>query len=239
MSRETIQNEIREILEQNHAMISNAHLVLTSGKHSSGYINLRQLAGKIDELDDIGSDISDLILEHLINLNPSNQPDSPIASYVTGDIVIVGPETMGRSLAHATTANSDIASIMYAWCKPSENGMQWDPKLNFADRIKDHHCFIVDDVLTTAKSIKQTTELIRATGGIVDGAVVVVRRDTSITAETIGIPWLEALLDIDLPIYPAGSCPLCQQRVPMWAHLGHGQAWLKNHPNYPVKEVEI
>lgn len=237
MNREIIQNEVREILERNHAMISNAHLVLTNGKHSSGYVNLRQLAGKIDELDDIGSDISDMILERLISLSSNNQPDSPIISYITGNIVIVGPETMGRSLAHATTANSDIASIMYAWCKPSEDGMQWDPKLNFADRIKDHHCFIVDDVLTTAKSIKQTADLIRATGGTVEGAVVVVRRNTSITAETIGIPWLESLLDIDLPLYSSDTCPLCQQRVPMWAHLGHGRAWIKNHPDYPVKEV--
>lgn len=235
--RATVANEIREILEQNHAMISDAHLVLTNGKHSSGYIDLRQLAGKVDELDKIGSIISDLILERLLSLNSSNQPNSPIVSRIDGDIAIIGPETIGRSLAHATAAGSDITNIMYAWCRPNDFEMQWDLQNTFINQIKGRHCFIVDDVLVTTK-ITKTAELIRATGGIVAGAIVIIRHDPNITAKTLDLPWLETLLDIDFPVYPANTCPLCQQKVPMWAHLGHGQAWLKNHPNYPVKEIE-
>lgn len=227
----SIQKELKNILNQNGAVISQSHLVLTSGKHSDGYINLRKLGGKTEEHITIGAYLGNVISlqtkesESLCNEDP---------------IIIVGPETMGRSFAHeASYACRHLIEqeyrANYVWCEPNadKTAMQWNSKLEFAAMVAGQHCFVVDDVLTTAKTLSQTIKLIRDTGGIVDGVVVVIRRDPEITAEVVGVPWLIALYEVDLQSYEPDTCPLCQQKIPMRLHPGHGHEWIKDHPDYP------
>lgn len=228
---DSIQKELQSILNQNGAVISQSHLVLTSGKHSDGYINLRKLGGKIENNITIGTYLGNVISmqtmesKTLLNEEP---------------IIIVGPETMGRSFAHeAAYACRHIIKqkyhANYVWCEPNadKTAMQWNSKLEFATMVAGQHCFIVDDVLTTAKTLNQTVKLVRDTGGIVDGVVVVVRRNPEITAEVVDVPWLIALYEVNLQNYEPDNCPLCQQQIPMMLHPGHGHEWIKDHPDYP------
>lgn len=220
-----IKEDIEGILTRNAAVISGAHLVLTSNDHSDGYINLRKLAGKSVELATIGG-----FLGEAINLQVED------AEY-KNNFLLVGPETMGRSFAHeAAYSCNDTTNTDYVWCEPNadKTAMQWNAKLDFAERITGQHCIIVDDVITTATTLKQTVELIKASGGIVEGAIVVVRRNASVTAEAVGIPWLIALYEVNLQNYHPDHCPLCAQKVPMILRPGHGHSWIKEHPDYPV-----
>jgi orotate phosphoribosyltransferase len=115
---------------------------------------------------------------------------------------------------------------------------EWNPKLNFAEMIDGARCYIVDDLLTTAKSVKLAKQLIEATGGKVEGVVVVVRRSQEVTAEAADVPWLYALLDVDgFNTWAANEnepCVLCQALVPMKLRPGHGHEWAKGHPDYPT-----
>ena len=221
------QGNLMDLLNTGDAVFINKHLVLTSGKHSDGYINLRKLAGKSRNLTAIGYNLCDLIHEQTKDTD-----------YVKNSFILVGPETMGRSFAHETARalNEDEQITDYVWCEANadKTAMQWNSKMEFAGIVAGQHCIIVDDVLTTAKTLKQTVDLIRATGGIVEGAVVVVRRDPNVTAEIVGIPWISALCEVDLQSYEPDSCPLCQKKIPMMLHPGHGHEWIKDHPGYPT-----
>lgn len=256
---ENIKDEkwLKRVLVEHNAVITGSHLVLTSGKHSDGYINLRVLAGKTDILIEIAKMLAISIKFHEAEVNTDN--DRPI--------VIVGPETLGRTLAEFTAIAGGFS--YFAWCDMKKGvvndglskwrikrffqkffrsffGIQnepnnedeaiWNQKLNFQEIVKGSRCYIIDDLLTTAKSLKMAKKLIEETGGEVVGASVVVRRSPDVTAETIDIPWLEQLMDVDdLKIHDADDCPFCKQEIPIKLRPGHGHEWIKNNPGYPVE----
>lgn len=225
---ESIQGDIKEVLLKNGAIIIDSHLVLTSGKHSPGYIDLRKLAGKSTDIGKIGAMLGETIQRQVGNAD----------YYCDEGFLLVGPETMGRSLAHETACLITDKSVRtnHVWCEQNadKTAMCWNPKIDFADIVAEQHCIIVDDVLTTAKTLMQTINLIRNSGGIVEGAVVVIRRDSTITAEIVDIPWLIALYEVDLQSYDSDNCPLCAKQIPMLLHPGHGHEWIKDHSGYPT-----
>jgi orotate phosphoribosyltransferase len=71
---------------------------------------------------------------------------------------------------------------------------------------------VVEDVLTTGGSTRETIEVARASGGHVVGAAAIVNRSGG--EVDLGVP-LHALLDISLPTYDPAACPLCAQGVPV------------------------
>lgn len=224
-------------LRQHDSIITDSHLVLTSGKHSDGYINLRVIASQTKALLKIGEMMAAAIklheemlaIHHFVDARP---------------IVIVGPETLGRTLAEFTAAHLGLSNYL-AWCDMKKDNnhewAEWNQKLNFPEIIQGTRCYIVDDLLTTGKSIKLTEQLIKETGGEVVGVLTVVRRDAKVTAETLDIPWLNPLLEFEsllqsgkFNVYDPDGCELCKDRVPMRLRPGHGHEWTKDHPDYPT-----
>ncbi len=224
---------LKEQLQEFNAAITGSHLVLTSGKHSDGYINLRVLAGHVNVLNEIGKMIAAAIDGR------ENDIENTLSD---GDyekrVVLVGPETLGRTLAEFAAIAGDFEN--FTWCDMKKNPegddfAEWNPKLNFAEIIDGARCYIIDDLLTTAKSVRLVKQLIEKTGGKVEGVVVVARRDQEVIAETVDVPWLCSLLDVDgFNVYEAGSCPLCEVQVPMKLRPGHGHEWIEGRPDYPT-----
>ena len=71
---------------------------------------------------------------------------------------------------------------------------------------------VVEDVLTTGGSTRETMQVARAAGGQVVGAASIV--DRSGGRARFDVPF-EALLDVDLPTYEPDACPLCAQGLPV------------------------
>ena len=71
---------------------------------------------------------------------------------------------------------------------------------------------IVDDVLTTGGSIREVIEAVRRAGGAAIGVGVLVDRSGGRT--DFGLPFF-ACLELDLPTYEAGACPLCDDDTPL------------------------
>jgi orotate phosphoribosyltransferase len=67
---------------------------------------------------------------------------------------------------------------------------------------------VVEDVITTGRSTQEVLDVLRSAGGkILAVASLVDRTGGSVD---LGVP-LRSLLAIDVPTYPAESCPLCAQ----------------------------
>jgi orotate phosphoribosyltransferase len=71
---------------------------------------------------------------------------------------------------------------------------------------------VVEDVLTTGGSTRETMQVARASGGQVVGAASIVNRSGGRAA--FDVPFA-SLLDIDLPTYEPNECPLCAQGLPV------------------------
>jgi orotate phosphoribosyltransferase len=145
---------------------------------------------------------------------------------------LIGPETLGRTLAGFA---ADRMRLPHIWCDMAGTTATFSPKLNFADLVAGHSFAIIDDLLTTGSSIRKVVDLITEHGGSASCALVVVRSNPDVLAETCHVPRLAALADVaNFSIYDPETCPLCAARVPVVLRPGHGHEWIKSNPDYPV-----
>jgi orotate phosphoribosyltransferase len=212
------QDYILKYLELNKAVITGKHFIYTSGKHGTSYINMREVASHTDFIYDLGVTMAKRVEE------------------VFGDGVdlIIGPETLGRDLAFATSVAVD--SVRHIWCDMGELEASFSLKLGFDKLAAGKNVFIVDDLLTTGSSIVKVRRLVESCGGNVLGAGVVVRRTPDVTAETCGVPTLIVLADVEgFALYEPDACPLCEEQIPVVLRPGHGHEWIKTHEAYPTE----
>lgn len=204
-------------------MLTGSHFVYTSGMHGTSYVNMRAVAHQADWLDSLGLMMSDTIDQCEID-------------------IIVGPETLGRTLATqaAGWASDDIPAV---WCNfidvEGAKVANFDPKLDFGRLITPGtRVAIVDDLLTTGSSLMAVSELIKSLGGVVVVAIVVVRRTPNVTAADVGADDLVVLADIEgITVFTPEECAAtgpCSQRVPMVLRPGHGHEWVRDNPGYPT-----
>ena len=71
---------------------------------------------------------------------------------------------------------------------------------------------VVEDVLTTGGSTRETMEVARAAGAQVVGAASIV--DRSGGTVHLDVPY-HALIEVALPTYEPDKCPLCAQGLPV------------------------
>jgi orotate phosphoribosyltransferase len=79
--------------------------------------------------------------------------------------------------------------------------------LSESDRV-----LVVEDVLTTGGSTRETMQVATAAGGQVVGVASIVDRSGGTAA--FEVPY-RALLRVDLPTYQPDACPLCAQGLPV------------------------
>lgn len=212
---------ILEYLAQEGAVLTGSHFVFTSGNHGTAYINMRAVAHDAQWIDQT-------IAGHLSIAVNEYRPD-----------VILGPETLGRNLAQSVGAWKGLPAI---WCDIGEiDGIKqasFSPKLDFGRLVQGMRVAIVDDLLTTGSSIKLVSQLVTDAGGEVVVAAVVVRRSPDVTAESCNVPALEVLAEVSgFEVFTPAQCAEygpCSMEVPVVLRPGHGHAWIKDHPGYPV-----
>jgi len=79
--------------------------------------------------------------------------------------------------------------------------------LQRSDRV-----LIVEDVITTGGSTRETIAVAEAAGARVIGAAAIIDRGTD--ASRLNVP-LQSLVKMEVPAYPPESCPLCAKGLPV------------------------
>lgn len=223
-----IQPDVKKLLED-HGAIHEGHFVLTSEQHSPTYLSMKDLEGISEAMCAIAQYIAISVDEQIVELGLIDRP-----------VAIVGPKTLGLSFSILTASFSDyIKYYTYTETGVDEDGFDvatWDSKLKFHQFINGASVVIVDDVLTTGKSIKLVKQLVERTGGEVIGIIVIVDRSNGIASEQFNLPWFETLLSFPVESYGECDCPLCKAGVPVDLKPGHGEKWSKRPENagYPT-----
>ncbi len=210
--------ELMDHLRLLGAVFKKDHLVLTSGLHSDTYVNLRAMAPMVNTIKSVASDLRSLLPTYLQ--------------------VVVGPETLGRTLAFSLA--EEHRNVPYAiWCNIAGNAADkvaaWPPNMDFEGVLeRGSKVVIVDDLLTTGSPLKPVITLLREYEVELLGAAVVIRRDPSVTAQTLGVPELWVLEDLDSSnTYTADECPMCQAGIPLRMRPGHGWKFAEDNPHHP------
>jgi orotate phosphoribosyltransferase len=163
------------------------HFRLTSGLHSSGYLQCALVLQHPAHAEACGADIADRVrsLGAQVVLSPA-----------LGGIVI-GQE-VGRALGiRAIFAERQDGKLML------RRGFTLAP----GDKV-----LVVEDVVTTGGSTRETIEVARAAGARVVGVGAIVDRSGGTAG--FDVPFA-ALVDMNLPTYQPDACPLCAQSLPV------------------------
>ena len=121
--------------------------------------------------------------------------------------VVAGPTTGGIILAHEVGRQMQLPALF------AEN--TGDDKRCFRRGLgvtPGQKVLVVDDILTTGKSVRQVLELIKEHGGIAAGIGVLV--DRSEQEHDFGVPLFSCLRAVT-PAHKADECPLCARGVPL------------------------
>jgi len=120
---------------------------------------------------------------------------------------VAGPTTGGIILAHEVARQLGVRAI-YAERREGEPGREFRRGFALApgDRV-----LVVDDIMTTGGSVQETIAAVRAAGGAVAGASVLVDRSGGAAESDIPV---HSLWRLEIPTYPPAECPLCAKGIP-------------------------
>ncbi|PYQ31259.1 MAG: orotate phosphoribosyltransferase [Acidobacteria bacterium] len=175
--------DIRALLEQTRALLT-GHFRLTSGLHSPNYVQCAKL------------------LEHPRNAQAIGEA---LAARIHAE-KIVAPALGGVIIGYTVAAALDVPFV-FTERKDGEMTLRRGFQIGDGEKI-----VIVEDVVTTGKSTRETADVIARHGGVVTGFASILNRSGK--ANPFDLPY-EALLTLDLQTYDPNACPLCAQGVPI------------------------
>ena len=162
------------------------HFRLTSGLHSPGYLQCALVLQHPREAEACGEAIASQV--RMLDVEA-------VLSPALGGIVI------GHEVARALGARA-----LFAERQDGRLTLRRGFALKPGERV-----LVVEDVVTTGGSTRETIDVARAAGGTVVGAASIVDRRAGAAAamaDALDVPY-SALAAIDLPTYEPDTCPLC------------------------------
>lgn len=205
------QQEILSKLTQVGAVITNSHLVYTSGKHGSMYVNKDALYPHTNET----SALCRVIAQQFLN----DQVDVVIAPALGG---IILSQWTAHHLSELTGRE-----ILGLYAEKIEGTKDFVIKRGYDKLLQGKRVLILEDVLTTGGSVKKVIELVRSMGGEVIGVGVLCNRGGILPRDIGNVPKLFALTSIALDMWDPQDCPLCMQGVPINTNVGKGREFLE------------
>jgi len=172
------------------------HFGLTSGRHSSIYLQCALVLQYPDIASRIGIQFADLARETFTGAG-QGKIDTVISPAVGG--IVIGQEVAAGLGARA------IFSERVDGRMELRRGFT----IGEGERI-----LAVEDVVTTGGSIRETVELASECGGVVVGTASIVHRYTEEPVDPTDLPHL-SLLPIHAPAYDPSDCPMCREGNPL------------------------
>jgi orotate phosphoribosyltransferase len=179
-------DELLELYRRSGALLE-GHFRLTSGLHSPGYLQCALVLQHPQHAEALGRAIGDRVRD----LRPT---------------VVLSPALGGIVIGHEVGRALGVRAI-FAERVDGALALRRGFTLAASDRV-----LVVEDVMTTGGSTRETIEAAKAAGGQVVGTASIVNRGGA--AIRFDVPYV-SLLEMALPTYEPEVCPLCAQGVPV------------------------
>jgi len=159
------------------------HFLLSSGLHSSGYLQCALVLAHPAHAETLGQAVA----AGLRGLRPT---------------VVLSPALGGVVIGHEVARALGVRAL-FAERQDGVLTLRRGFSLSESDRV-----VVIEDVLTSGRSTRETMQVAGAAGGHVVGVGSIV--DRSGGQANLGVPFV-SLFDMALPTYEPGECPLCRQ----------------------------
>ncbi|MCK4946244.1 MAG: phosphoribosyltransferase [Alphaproteobacteria bacterium] len=202
------EQEILKILGKVNAVVTDSHIVYTSGKHGTAYINKDAIYPHTKET----SQLCRAIAERFA--------DSGVEVVIAPSI---GGVILSQWVAHHLT---DITGREVLGVYSEKDGDSFVIKRGYDKIVQGKKVLVVEDVLTTGGSAKKVIEATRALGGDVVGLGVLCNRG-GITSQDIANPQkFVSLINVKLDTWDEAECPMCSKGIPINTDVGKGREFL-------------
>jgi len=204
------EQEVLQVLGKVGAVITDSHIVYTSGKHGAAYVNKDAVYPHTTETSRLCRAIAEQFADDKVE-------------------VVIAPAIGGVILSqwtayHLTEMNGYEVFGVYA--EKSEGGDAFVIKRGYDKLIAGKNVLVVEDILTTGGSAKKVVEVTRAIGGNVVGLGVLCNRGEITPQDVADVPKLTSLVNVKLDAWDEATCPLCEQNVPVNTDVGKGREFL-------------
>ncbi len=204
---------IMQTLNDVGAIITDSHIVYTSGRHGTSYVNKDVLY--------LHTKITSDLCKAMSERYDANQIDL-VAGPTIGGVVL------SQWVTHHLNAKRTKGEILALYAEEEGEG---EAKRRIFKRgydlcIPGKTVVVVEDLLTTGGSARQVVEAVRTLGGNVVGLSVLCNRG-NVKAANVGDVEIHALTKVDMDSWPEKECPLCRDRIPVNTSVGKGKAFLE------------
>ena len=179
-------DELLDLFRKSGALLE-GHFRLSSGLHSTGYLQCALVLQHPEHAE---------LLGRAIAVRTRSLGATAVLSPALGGVIIGHEVGRGLGVRALFAERQDGALMLRRGFMLSEN-----------DRV-----LVIEDVVTTGGSTRETMQVAAAAGGQVVGAASIVDRSGGRTE--LSVPF-HALLEIDLPTYEPDACPLCAKGLPV------------------------
>jgi orotate phosphoribosyltransferase len=195
---------IERILSDCNALVTDTHVVYSSGKHGNTYINKNEIFARPEYVSWIGRRFA----EHYKGLNID---------------VVIGPVTGGAILSSWTAYYLNILkdkNILSVYA--DVDGDHFVIKRGYDRYVKGKNILVVEDVLTTGGSVNKVQRAIRDAGGTIIAIAAICNRGRLTEIDFGKDVKLFSLMNVDLESWEPQACPLCKKDIQINKDLGHG-----------------
>ena|SRR5215831_3135540 len=183
-------DEVLDLFRRSGALLE-GHFRLTSGLHSSGYLQCALVLSHPEWAATLGTALADRMRG-------------------TRATVVLSPALGGVIIGHEVARALGVRAL-FAERQDGVLTLRRGFTLSERDRV-----LVVEDVMTTGGSTRETMDVARAAGAHVVGAASIVNRSGApMKFESFVDVSVESLLDFSLPTYEPQECPLCAQGLPV------------------------
>ncbi len=204
--------DVLALLEQVGAIITGSHIVYTSGKHGSSYVNKDRLYPH--------TAITSIVASRMA------------AAFAGAGVEVVAGPTIGgvilaQWVAHHLTqqVGQPVLAIYAEEQRGADGSRQRSFRRGYDGYLPNKRTLIVEDILTTGQSARAVVDAVVQAGGIPVGVVALCNRG-GVQAEDLGVLHLVALTSLELEAWDAAECPLCAAGIPINTAVGKGAAFL-------------
>jgi len=179
------QSAVLDLFRTSGALLD-GHFRLSSGLHSDRYLQ----SALVLQYPEFASRLGDALAARTRHLDPT---------------VVLSPAIGGIVIGHEVARALGVRAL-FAERQEGALTLRRGFSLSDTDRV-----LIVEDVITTGGSTRETMEVARAAGAHVLGAAAIVDRGRD--PARLHVP-MQTLVQLDVPAYHPESCPLCAKDIP-------------------------
>lgn len=206
-----MKNGILDILKKSNAVITDSHIVYTSGKHGSVYINKDAIYPHTELASKVGKMFAEKFKSKAID-------------------VVAAPALGGIILSQWTAyhlSKMKKKKILGVYTEKDENKNQIFTR-GYDKFVKEKKVLVIEDLTTTGGSVKKAVDTVKKAGGKVVGVGVMINRNPKeVNSKFLKAPFI-ALGVLKAEAFDEDKCPLCKSGMPVNTTVGHGKKYLQN-----------